>query len=55
MSDVFAGLGDDDDVAEENASVFVKNLNFATTEDALHHFFAGIGQIRCLRACIVVI
>lgn len=42
-------LVDDDDVAEDNATVFVKNLNFETTEDALHACFAAVGPLRFVR------
>ncbi len=35
-----------EDAGEDNATVFVKNLNFMTTEDDLHQLFSPVGPVR---------
>ncbi len=36
----------DDGPSEPNATLFVKNINYNTTEDAVHSLFATVGPVR---------
>ena len=37
---------EDVEVGEDNATIFVKNLSFETTEDDLHALFSEVGTVR---------